>query len=179
MSDDYFSPNNPMNYWAREADLKANQARLDAEAARTEASIERKRNDTNFETILQMSAAKRNQEEIVGSLKKENATLLSEKYFYKGLLSLPMREIAEKNGDFKKTYEEEQLVLAKWILNSKAYAETTMQLGLNAGKTPEEIKKLHTENIAAVLTNTTKHGNDAVTNPVLKDNVNKILKKNK
>lgn len=49
--------------------------------------------------------------------------------------------------------------------------------GFRVEQKSKEVQDLYKENISSVLANATKHGNNAVTNPVLKDNVNKIIKK--
>ncbi len=88
-----------------------------------------------------------------------------------------MKDIAENNGKFKETYEAQQLALAKWILSQKAYAETAIQIGIEAGKTKEEVQDLYKDNVASVLANATRHGNNAVSNPVLKEHASIIIEK--
>lgn len=93
----------------------------------------------------------------------------------KDLLSKPMHEIAEKSGDFKKTFEEQQDLLANWILSQKAFRETAIQIGIEVGKKQEEIQKIVNDNIESVLENKTKNGNNAETSQVLKERADKIL----
>ncbi|MBC3935960.1 hypothetical protein H8K47_11360 [Undibacterium sp. CY7W] len=93
----------------------------------------------------------------------------------KALLSRPMREIAEISGDFQKAYEQQQQILANWILSQKAYRETAVQLGIAVGKTAEEVQDLVTQNANAVLENRTEHGNDSNTNPLVKEYASTIL----
>ncbi len=174
---DYFDPNNPVNYWAQQANNRAHTARLNEIEAQRELNSQKFVNKSNVDLILQLRNKTANATEVVEELKENNAKLESEKQFFENLLSLPMKEIAEKNEKFKETYDAQQLVLAKWILSQKAYAETALQIGLESGKSQEEVQDLYKENISSVLANATKHGNNAVTNPVLKDNVNKIIKK--
>lgn len=80
---------------------------------------------------------------------------------FRGLLSKPMKEIADMSGDFKKTYEIQQQMLAEWIMGQKAYRETAMQLGAALDMTPEQVQKVAAPNFAAVLENRTKFGNNA------------------
>ena len=83
------------------------------------------------------------------------------------VFSKPMKEIADMSGDFKKTYELQQQMLAEWIMGQKAYKETAMQLGMQVGKSPEEILQMATQNANAVLENRTQHGNNSTTSPTL------------
>ncbi|MHC3434935.1 hypothetical protein G7048_06050 [Diaphorobacter sp. HDW4B] len=112
----------------------------------------------------------------------ENAALTMELAKYKqqanefrSLLSRPMKEIADMSGDFKKAYEVQQQMLAEWIMGQKAYKETAMQLGMEVGKSSEEIQQLATQNANAVLENRTEHGNDSTTSPTLADHASAIL----
>lgn len=179
MSNDYFDPNNPTNYWAQEAASRARLAETNENYARQDLDAQKFVNRGNVDLIIQlrnkMGAASQESED----LRQENVKLESEKQFFEKLLSLPMKEIAEKNEQFRETYEAQQLFIAKWILSQKAYAETAMQIGIEAGKTTEEVKKIYKSNVASVLADATKYGNDSVTNPILKENRNKIIKNNK
>ncbi len=94
---------------------------------------------------------------------------------YEELLSRPMKEIAKANSDFKKTYEQEQNVLAQWILGQRAYKETAIQLGMSLDMTAEQVQKMAAPNFTAVLENRTQHGNDASTNPTLATHASAIL----
>jgi hypothetical protein len=186
MNNGYYDPNDPTNYWALQANSRAKIAEFNENVAREELYAEKFNNRSNTDLIIQLRnkaaiEAQRANElaQIANELKKDNVKLESEKQFFENLLSLPMKEIAEKNEQFKKTYEAQQLLLAKWILSQKAYAETAMQIGIEAGKTTEEVKDMYNDNIILVLANATKHGNNAVTSQVLKENVSKIIKNNK
>ena len=94
---------------------------------------------------------------------------------YEELLSRPMKEIAKVNSDFKKTYEQEQNVLAQWILGQRAYKETAIQLGMSLDMTAEQVQKMAAPNFTAVLENRTQHGNDASSNPTLAVHASAIL----
>ncbi len=177
MSNDYFDINNVNNYWAQQANDRANQARHDADAARRDLQVAQSANKANIDAIIHLRNSNADVQEVLAELKSENAILKSEKEFFENLLSKPMKEIAEKNQKFKETYEEQQLVLSKWILSQKAYAETAVQIGLESGKTKEEIDKIYKDNVKNVLANTTQHGNNAVTSDVLKENAVKIIKR--
>lgn len=67
--------------------------------------------------------------------------LLASDNYYKNLLSRPMHEIAAKNGNFKKTYEEQQRLMAEWMVSQKAFKELAIQFGQKLGKTPQEVIK--------------------------------------
>lgn len=179
MSNNYFDPTNPFNYWAQESSNRANRAETNETLARTELEVQKFSNQSNIDLIIQLRNKASSEFERANALKMDNVKLESEKQFFENLLALPMKEIAEKSEHFKETYEAQQLVLAKWILSQKAYAETALQIGVQSGKSPEEVDALYKDNISSVLANATQHGNNAVTNPVLKENVNKIIKKAK
>lgn len=72
---------------------------------------------------------------------------------YKDLLAKPMIEIAEQSGAFKETYEEQQNLLAKWIVSQRAFKDIAMKYGQMAGKTPEEIQSELNEATKKVLNN--------------------------
>ena len=95
--------------------------------------------------------------------------------YYKNLLSKPMQEIARQNDDFKATYDKQQELLTDWIVSQKAYKETAMQLGIQVGKTPDQIKEMAKQNITAVLENKTKHDNNIEAIPSVKTQAEKIL----
>lgn len=61
-----------------------------------------------------------------------------EKEYYASLLSKPMLEIAEKSRDFKRTYEKQQAILARFIIENKAMKELAQSYGVELGKTDED-----------------------------------------
>jgi hypothetical protein len=107
--------------------------------------------------------------------KDEITRLQQENEAYKNLLSRPMKEIAEISGDFKKTYDMQQQLLAEWIMGQKAYRETAMQLGMALDMTPEQVQKVAAPNYTAVLENRTQHGNNADESPLLNNHAASIL----
>lgn len=94
---------------------------------------------------------------------------------YEDLLSRPMKEIAQANDDFKKTYDHQQQMLAEWIMGQKAYRETAMQLGMSLDLTTEQVQKMAAPNYTAVLENRTEHGNNASSSPTLAAHASAIL----
>lgn len=94
---------------------------------------------------------------------------------YEDLLSRPMKEIAQANDDFKKTYDQQQQVLAQWILGQRAYKETAVQLGMTLDMNIEQVEKMAAPNFTAVLEDRTQHGNNASTNPTLAAHASAIL----
>lgn len=140
------------NEWARDENVKLKEKLKDAEALLEESE------QVNY--ILKARAEKASKEAEA----------------YKSLLSRPMFEIAQQNGDFKQTFQDQQLLLARWIMSQKAYKETATQLGIQLGKTPEEVKELNKDNIDAVLENRTEHGNDASSNELLNHYADTIIK---
>lgn len=105
----------------------AEAQRANAESQRANAEAQMARNNLTAAIL-----AKRRAEEL--ELEKEVAI-----DYYKNLLSRPMHEIAAKNGDFKKTYEEQQRLMAEWMVSQKAFKELAIQFGQKLGKTPQEV----------------------------------------
>ena len=163
--------------------VRQNEARaIDAEQRAWDAEHRARMNERAVETaeILRSKIAKMQYEErqnaiAYSKLIDEKAELEIQNEFYRKLLSRPMREIAEVSGDFKKTYDEQQMILADWIMKQKAYRETAMQLGMELGKTPEQVKDMAIGNIDSVLENRTQFDNNATTNPVLSSHAAAIL----
>ena len=98
---------------------------------------------------------------------------------HRALLSRPMKEIADVSSDFKKTYELQQQMLAEWILAQRAYHETATKIGIEVGKTPEDIRQMASQNANAVLENRTEHGNNSTTIPLLAEYASAILEARK
>ena len=109
---------------------------------------QKKSNDTVLdleEDVGELQKALLDTVKIAANLKKENE-------YYKSLLAKPMQVIAEHNGDFKKTYEEQQALLADWMVSQKAFKELAIQFGFDAhGHTPEQVKEMGLEKEIDVL----------------------------
>ncbi len=82
--------------------------------------------------------------------------------YYKNLLTKPMREIANHNLDFKETYHQQQTILGEWMVSQRAFKELAIHLGIEAGRTKEDIVAEGLENDVKVLNNETQHGNNFV-----------------
>lgn len=93
-------------------------------------------------------------------LLEKNKKLEAENLFYKNLLTKPMHEIAHVNSDFKKTYEEQQVILGEWMVSQRAFREIAMSLGFNAGISREDIINEGIANEKIVLNNQTKYDNN-------------------
>jgi len=97
------------------------------------------------------------------------------------LLSRPLKEIAQEHAEFKENYdiliEAQKEIIADWILSQKAYKETAMILGIQVGKTPEEVKKMAEINEDVVLNNKSNidNGNNAASSKTLSNHASKIL----
>lgn len=111
----------------------------------------------------------------IDRLEAEAKNLKEENKMYRELLSRPMRDIAEVSGDFRKTYFEQQKMIAEWIMAQRAWKETATQLGIQVGKTPEELQKTTTENANAILEDRSEHGNNASSIPLLSEYAATIL----
>lgn len=95
------------------------------------------------------------------STQQQLAKAQAEANFYKSLLSKPMAEIAEHNGDFKAAYEAQRELLAGWIVSQKAFKEVAIELGVNGGKSKEDVIEMANQAKVNVLNNETEHGNNA------------------
>lgn len=115
----------------------------------------------------------------VGRVRTENEQLQDENNRLKSLLSKPFKEIAQVSGDFKVAYEQQQDLLADWILSQEAFKETAIQFGIELGKSIDEVKEIVSENEMAVLENRTEHNNNADKYPTLAERREKILKAKK
>ena len=173
MSNSYFDPN---NYYADEANGRANAARLNEDMARQDLQSQQFQNQSNSELIAMLRNANQALQSQVYRLESDCQQLKVQKDFLDHLLSQPLPEIANHNESFKASYEAQQLVLAKWILSQKAYAETALCIGIQAGKSEADVLAVYKDSLSSVLANATKHGNNAVTSQVLKDNWHKLVK---
>lgn len=81
--------------------------------------------------------------------------------YYRQLLSKPMEEIAAANDDFKATFEKQQEIIADWIVSQKAFRELAYEFGEKLGLSQDEIVEHVREAKKDVLTNNTKHSNNA------------------
>ncbi len=70
---------------------------------------------------------------------------------YENLLSQPMHVIAEKNQNFKETYEEQQTLLADWMVSQKAFKELAIQFGLEKGMDSSEVIEMGLDKAIDVL----------------------------
>ena len=111
----------------------------------------------------------------IDRLEAEAKNLKEENRMFRELLSRPMREIAEVSGEFRKTYFEQQQLLAEWIMGQKAYKETAMQLGMALDMTPDQVQNVAAPNYTAVLENRTQHGNNGSASPTLANHAANIL----
>lgn len=147
MSGDQF---NNANYWRNQSSTEADKLqrekeknRKDNEAQAEQQKREQSRNTSNVNYLQ----AKLNDAE-------------KEIEYYKSLLTKPMHEIATLNGDFKKTYQEQQTILAEWMVSQRAFKELVIQLGIEAGRTKEDIVEEAIATKTKVLNCETQHGND-------------------
>jgi regulator of replication initiation timing len=102
-------------------------------------------------------------------LKEENATLKNRMYNseddaeeYEELLCKPMLEIAQKNGNFKKTYEAQMQIMADWMVSQKAFKELAIQFGFKQGLSAEKVVQIGSDKEIDVLEN--KHNPEHNTN---------------
>lgn len=96
----------------------------------------------------------------VGYLQAKLSESQKEVEYYKNLLTKPMHEIADVNGNFQETYHQQQTILGEWMVSQRAFKELAIQLGIEAGRTKEDIVAEGMANKEKVLNNQTEHGND-------------------
>ena len=141
------------------AEKEAQAKRLAQEKEEAEARAKRIANSSNTAHAIAVQN---------GEIAKQNADIaikyVKEAAYYKQLLSKPMEEIAAQNGDFKATFEKQQEIIADWIVSQKAFRELAIDLGEEFGVSKETMREKYSEKIKAVLTDSTKHGNDASEN---------------
>ena len=142
------------NDLVRSADSRASEAELRAKKSQYTAS------DLSYQNSL---------------LEAEKKKLQEENKMFRELLSRPMREIAEVSGEFRKTYFEQQKILADWILGQQAYREAAKILATETGMSKEDFSKIYNSSVNAVLTNQTQHDNNATEYPVLAEYAANIL----
>lgn len=72
---------------------------------------------------------------------------------YESLLAQPMHIIAQQNEKFKETYEEQQTLLADWMVSQKAFKELAIQFGAEKGLQPSEVIEMGLDKEIDVLEN--------------------------
>ena len=92
--------------------------------------------------------------------KEKIKSLEAEVEYYKNLLTKPMLEIAQLNGDFEKTYDEQQTILGDWVVSQRAFKELAIKFGLETGKTKEEVIQEGKNTKSKVLNNETEYNNN-------------------
>ncbi|MCA1859936.1 hypothetical protein LE191_07390 [Janthinobacterium sp. HSC-3S05] len=97
--------------------------------------------------------------------------------FYKNLLSKPMAEIAEYDKNFKEMYDRQQELLALWMVGQRAMKEVAIKLGMELGKTKEQVLDLSKEAQRNVLENNTQHGNNVSDLIHAKSHINNLKNK--
>lgn len=98
---------------------------------------------------------------------------------YQILLCKPMQEIANKNGDFKKTYEKQMELMAEWMLSQKAFKELAIQFGIERGLSANEVIQMGNEKKLDVLDNkhNSEHGSNANGIPLIEMKSDKLRDK--
>ena len=71
-----------------------------------------------------------------------------------------MNEIAALNVDFKETYQEQQTSLGEWIVSQRAFKELAIKLGIETGRTKDDVIQEGMETKVKVLNNETEYGNN-------------------
>lgn len=92
--------------------------------------------------------------------KEKIKSLEAEVEYYKNLLTKPMHEIANSNGDFEKTYHEQQTILGEWMVSQRAFKELAIKFGIETGRAKDDVIQEGMDTKAKVLNNQTEHGND-------------------
>jgi len=117
-------------------------------------------NDQNQHLQEVIRANKLGSNSYIEDLEDDNDKLKAENKVYKDLLTKPMNEIANLNDSFKKTYHEQQTILGEWIVSQRAFKELAIKLGLETGRSKEDVIQEGLANDEKVLNCETEHGND-------------------
>jgi hypothetical protein len=118
-----------------------------------------------------------NLQENVNDLYSQVDHLKKEVQYYQNLLAKPMHEIANQNENFKKTYELQQELLANWMVSQRAFKELAIDLGLELGKSKEEVIAEGMAERINVIENNTQHDNNMGDDFYVKPYVDKIKSK--
>ncbi|WP_419204160.1 hypothetical protein [Bordetella trematum] len=65
---------------------------------------------------------------------------LSELREYEELLARPFHEIAARHGTFRERYEEQQSLLAEWIVSQNTFRSLTKEYGKRLGMSDDEMR---------------------------------------
>lgn len=183
---DYIRQQGVINFWQSEAHKnaheraeaarkahEANMGKIEAEKKVQEVSADIKNYEEESDYLIELG------EKLLIKLNNTQAKLAkaeAEAEFYKNLLSKPMVEIAQHNGNFKDTYHKQQELLASWMVSQKAFKEAAIKYGIEAGKTKEEIiNDASTSGKEKVLNNETEYGNNASDSSIIEPYI-EILK---
>ena len=102
--------------------------------------------------------------------------------FYKNLLCQPLSVIAQKNVNFKKSFEDQEQVLADWMVSQKAFKQLAIELGAKNGLSVEQVVKIGKDKEIDVLEskhpegNNTNSNNSSVIRPYIEKLISKIAK---
>lgn len=110
------------------------EAHRDAMNKKNKENQDLKNNLNQAETLRQHAEISRNEQA------RQLRGKIEELQEYDELLARPLHEIAAKHGAFRERWEEQQALLAKWIVSQRAFKDLAMKYGTQAGKTPEEIQ---------------------------------------
>lgn len=108
---------------------------------------------------------KRNAEIGANEQARQLKSKINELQEYDELLSKPLHEIAARHGTFRERYEEQQTLLAQWIVSQRAFKQLAKEYGEKLGLSEEEI------------TNNFKDTKVKVTNDL--SNTDELIKRNK
>ena len=106
-----------------------------------------------------------------------NKELEQQVNYYKSLLSKPMLEIAKKDKHFKKTYEKQQAILAKFIIENSAMKELAQEYGLELGKSDEDFSQnldIARDKVLSGKSDFSNNVDQSVLSAIEKDKENKI-----
>jgi hypothetical protein len=169
---DYIRQQGVINFWQGEAHKnaheraeaarkahEANMGKIEAEKKVEEISQDIKGYEQESDYLLELGGKLLNK---LNDTEAKLAKAEAEANFYKNLLSKPMAEIAQYNGDFKAVYETQQELLANWMVSQRAFKEVAIDLGIKTGMNKQEVVDLALREVKEnVLNDETKHGNNA------------------
>jgi len=142
-----------------DAGQKISQAILSNEQRKLSASIAegvRIQRGTNLDLEIENSSLRSRIDESERKLRESQ----EEVEYYEQLLCKPMLQIARRNRQFKKTYEEQMTIMADWMVSQKAFKELAIEFGWEKGLEPAQVIDMAIDKEIDVLENKNKESHN-------------------
>ena len=162
-----------------EAQRQENEARYREQKAQDELIGIRVAQKANSDLANATANFHANMQQQNTALSEENKVLKDELEKLRACLALPIDQMQHAVPQLATYVHQHELATAKWIASQKTYRETAIQFALEQGKTIDDVDAAYKENLHCVFANVTRHGNDAVSHPVLQRHYQEIIENNK